>query len=100
MFAVLDLVKHKSRVLAAAKGGLLEVSGSSTLYQHVSIYRNILTFPDHHQPSGRRGGDWGNKKKPEVLLSLCVRPLFCMHPKVLQTWTAPHSHAAVAPKPL
>lgn len=36
-------------------------------------------------------------KNPQALLSLCVRPLFCMHPQFPQAWTALHSHAAVAP---
>lgn len=43
---------------------------------------------------------WLTEKKtnPEALLSLCVRPLFCMHPQLPQAWTALHSHAAIAPE--
>lgn len=44
-----------------------------------------------------RWKEWQTNKNPEVLLSFCMRLLFCMHPQFPQVWTAPHSHAAVAP---
>lgn len=58
----------------------------------------IQHFGDEDQSSGRKmGGLTEDKKIPEALLSLCVRPLFCMHPQLSQAWTALHSHAAIAP---
>lgn len=44
-----------------------------------------------------RWKEWQTNKNPEVLLSFCMRLLFCMHPQFPQVWTAPHSHAAGAP---
>lgn len=65
----------------------------------MSAYSGLLiqNFNDEDQSSERKMGGLTEEKNPEVLLSLCVRPLFCMHPQFPQAWTALHSHAAIAP---
>lgn len=58
----------------------------------------IQHFINEDQSSGRKTRRLTEEKKiPEALLSLCVRPLVCMHPHFPQAWTALHSHAAIAP---
>lgn len=67
--------------------------------KYFSINSNsiIQHLTDENQSCGRKMVGLMEEKNPEALLSLCVRPLFCMHPQLPPAWTALHSHAAVAP---